>query len=159
VSKRVSKGKDFSFESLAVPPGAVFVATGHPLLVFPSVMAAQSALAAIDVVDWVNPAAYGPNGEPYCIRSEANRVLIERTGEPNRPDELKAQLLWYLAECEDPADATQPLAEVVAIAWSIERDFWLRNRASSNRFGAGIPIWGWFALVAGLGAIWYFGIR
>ena len=147
---------EFSYDSEAVPPGAVFVATGQPLLVFPSVVAAQSSLAAIDVVEWVNPAAYGPNGEPYCIRCEADRVLIERTGEPNCPDELKVQLLWYLEECEDPADATQPLAEVVAIAWSIERNFWLQNKASGDRSGTRIPAWGWVALVAGLGAIWYF---
>jgi hypothetical protein len=152
----VSKSDEFSFESLAVPPGAVFVATGQPLLVFPSVEAAQSSLAAIDVVEWVNPAAYGPNGEPYCIRCEANRVVIERTGEPSCPDALKEQLLWYLEECEDPADATQPLHEVVAIAWSIERDFWLRNEPAGQRSGSRIPTWGWVAAVAGLGALGYF---
>ena len=155
----MSKSHDFSYESLAVPPGALFVATGQPVLVFPSVVAAERSLAAIDVVEWVNPTAYGPNGEPYCIRCEANRVLIERTGEPNRPDELKAQLLWYLEECEDPADATQPLEEVVAIAWSIERDFWLRNEPPGDRPGTRIPIWGGVALALMLGALWYFEFR
>ena len=86
-------------------------------------------------------------------------MLIERTGEPNRPDALKEQLLWYLAECEDPADATQPLEEVVAIAWSIERNFWLRNGPVGERSGTRIPIWGWVALVVGLGTLWYFGFR
>ena len=87
-------------------------------------------------------------------------MLIERTGESNRPDELKALLLRYLEACEDPADATQPLAELVAIAWSIERDFWLRQRVrAGDRFGTRIPIWGFVAFVLVLGAIWYFGFR
>ena len=147
---------DPGYESKTVPAGAVFVATGQSLLVFPSVVAAQSALAASDVAEWVNSAAYGPNGEPFCIRCEANRVLIERTGEPNCPDALKAQLLWHLEACEDPADATQPLADVVAIAWSIERDFRLRNDPARNHSGARIPIMGLVAVVLVLGALWYF---
>lgn len=159
MSKAVSKGKDFSFESPAVPPSAVFVAPGQALLVFPSAVAAQSSLAAIDVADWVSPAAYGPNGEPYCIRCEADRVLIERTGEPNRPDELKVQILWYLEECEDPADATQPLAEVVAMAWSIERRFWLRTNRLGKHPGPRIFIKAFVALVLVLGALRYFGFR
>ena len=147
---------DPGYESQAVPAGALFVATGQPLLVFPSVAAAQNALAASDVGEWVDPAAYGPKGEHYCVRCEADRVLIERTGEPDCPDALKAQLLWYLEECEDPADATQPLAEVVAIAWAIERDFHLRCDPSSNRIGSQMPLWGYGAVALTLGALWYF---
>ena len=147
------------YDSHDVPAGAVFVATGQPLLVFPSVAAAQNALTASAVAEWVEPAAYGPNGEPYCIRCEADRVLIEPTGQANCPDALKAQLLWYLEECEDPADATQPLAEVVAIAWSIERDYWLRNNPAGNHSGRRMPAWGWAALAAGLGAMGYFALR
>ena len=154
----MSKGEP-GYNSPTVPPGAMFVATGQPLLVFPSVAAAQSALAASDVAEWVNPAAYGPNGELHCIRCEANRVLIERSGEPDRPDELKGHLLWYLEECEDPADANQPLAEVVAIAWAIERDFHLRCDPSGNRIGSQIPIWGYGAGALALLALWYFGLR
>ena len=155
----MSKGDDFSYESLTVPPGAVFVAARAPLLVFPSVAAAKGSLEAIDVVEGMYPVAYGPNGEPYCISCDGNRVLIERTGESNRPDELKALLLWYLEACEDPADAAQPLDEVVAIAWSIERNFWLRNEPSGDRFGTRIPIWGCVAIVLVLGALWYFEFR
>jgi len=51
------------------------------------------------------------------------------------------------------------LEEIVAIAWSIERSFWLRNDPSSDRFGTRIPIWGWVALVVGLAALWYFEFR
>ena len=155
----MNKSDEFSFESLAVPAGALFVAADAPLLVFPSVVAAKNTLEAIDVMEGMYPVAYGPNGEPYRISCEGNRVLIERTGESNRPDEFKALLLWHLEACEDPADATQPLDEVVAIVWSIERDFWLRNDPSGDRSGTRIPIWGWVALVVGLGALWYFGFR
>jgi hypothetical protein len=155
----VSQGDEYSFESVAVPPGAVFVAADARLLVFPSVVAAERALEAIDVVEGVYPAAYGPNGELYRIGCEGNRVLIERTGGSNRPDELKALLLWHLEACEDPADAAQPLAEVVAIAWSIERNFWLRNDPFGDRSGARIPIRAYIAFVLVLGALWYFGFR
>lgn len=155
----MKKDDEFGFKSPTVPPGALFVAADEPLLVFPSVAAAESSLEAIDVAAAVDPAAYGPNGEPHRLVCEGNRVRIERTGEPNRPDELKALLLRYLEACEDPADATQPLDELVAIAWSIERNFWLRNRPDGDRFGTRIPIWGCLAFVLVLGAVWYFGFR
>ena len=155
----MSKSDDFSYQSPTVPPGAVFVAAGEPLLVFPSAEAAKSSLKAIDVVQGAYPAAYGPKGEPYCISCDAKRVLIERTGEPVRSDELKAVLLRHLEACEDPADATQPLEEIIAIDWSIERNYRLRNKASGERSGTRIPIWGLVALVVLFGAIWYFGFR
>ncbi|MEO8547165.1 MAG: hypothetical protein ABI422_02235 [Sphingomicrobium sp.] len=155
----MSKSDDVSYESSIVPPGAVFVAADAPLLVFPSVMAAKNSLEAIDVVEGVYPAAYGPNGEPYCISCEGNRVLIEHTGGSNRPDDLKALLLQYLEACEDPADAMQPLDELVAIAWSIERNFWLRNNPFGGRSGARIPIRAYIAIALVLGALWYFGFR
>ena len=144
------------YESRTVPPGAVFIATGQPLVVFPSLAAAQNALAASDVAEWTKSAAYGPNGEVHRVRCQDNRVLIEPTGEPDRPDELKGHLLWHLEECEDPADANQPLAEVVAIAWAIERDYHLRCDPSGNRIGSHIPVWGYAAGALTLGALWYF---
>ena len=155
----MNNSDEFSCQSPTVPPGAVFVAAGEALLVFPSVAAAIGSLEAIDVVEGLYPVAYGPRGEPYCLSCEANAVTIERVGESSRPDALKVLLLRHLEACEDPADATQPLADIVAIAWSIERDFRLRNEPSGDRFGARIPIWGGVALVLGLGAIWYFGYR
>jgi predicted RNase H-like nuclease len=155
----VSKSDDFSYESLTVPPGVLFVAAGEPLLVFPSAAAAENSLAAEEVAEWVDSAAYGPNGEPYGIRCDANRVVIERTGEANRPDELKALLLRHLEACEDPADATQPLAEIVAIAWSIERDFRLRCGPLDNRLGRHISMWSVAGIVLALGALWFFAFR
>ena len=155
----MSKGEDFSYDSPTVPPGALFVAADEPLLVFPSAAAAERDLEAIDVDDGVYPAAYGPNGEPYCISCEGNRVLIERTGESNRPDELKALLLRYLEACEDPGDATQPLEELVAIAWTIERNFWLRTNRFGESFGTGIPAWGCVVFILAFGVLWYFAFR
>src|SRR4051812_27052304 len=78
---------DFEYISATVPPGALFVAADEPLLVFPSVAAAERFLEATDVENGVYPAAYGPNGEPYRVASLGSRVIIERTGEPNRPAE------------------------------------------------------------------------
>lgn len=86
-------------------------------------------------------------------------MLIERSGGSNRPDELKALLLRYLEACEDPGDATQPLDELVAIAWSIEDDYRLRCGPSGNRIGSQIPIWGYGAGALALLALWYFGLR
>ena len=155
----MNNSDDFSCQSPTVPPGAVFVAAGEALLVFPSVAAATCSLEAIDVVEGLYPAAYGPHGEPYCLSCDANAVIIERVGECSRPDALKALLLRHLEACEDPADATQPLAEIVAIAWSIERDFRLRNDPVGERFSTGLLVWGCVAVVLALGALWYFGFR
>lgn len=87
---------DFDYSSTTVPPGALFVAADEPLQIYPSVAAVERHLEAIDVEDGVYPVAYGPNGEPFRIGSEDNRVIIEPTGEPNRPDELRLLLLRYL---------------------------------------------------------------
>ena len=58
---------DFAYDAATVPPSALFVAADEPLLVFPSVAAAERYLEAIDVENGVYPAAYGPNGELYRI--------------------------------------------------------------------------------------------
>lgn len=55
---------DFDYTSPTVPSGALFVAADEPLLIYPSVAAAESHLEAVDVEDGVYPSAYGPNGEP-----------------------------------------------------------------------------------------------
>lgn len=155
----MNNSDDFSCQSPTVPPGAVFVAAGDALLIFPSVAAAIHSLEAIDVEEGLYPAAYGSNGEPYCLRCEANTVIIERVGESSQPDALKALLLRHLEGCEDPADETQPLAEIVAIAWSIERNFRLRTDPVGERFSTGLLVWGCVAVVLVLGALWYFGLR
>ena len=130
-----------------VPDSALFVAADEPLLVFPSVKAAERWLEAIDVENGVYRAAYGPHGEPFSIAREHNRVTIEKTGAPNRPDELKALLLRYLEATGQPVDATAALQELVATAWAIESNFWKEHDPYSDRFGTPIPLWGCIAFV------------
>ena len=155
----MTPGNEFSYESDAVPPGAIFVAMGECALIFPSAAAGQKLLKASDVEDGLCRCAFGPNGEPYRIVCEGNRVLISRTGESSQPDDLRALLLQHLEACEDPADATQPLDEIVAIAWSIERNFCLRNDPYGDRSQPHVLMLGGIVFLLGLGALWYFGLR
>ena len=147
---------DFDYGSATVPPGALFVAADEPLLVYPSVAAAERNLEAIDVENGVYPAAYGPNGEPYRIDSEGNRVIIEPTGEPKRPDELKAVLLRYLEAIGRAPEAIATFDDLVATVWAIERDFWQEHDPFGDRFGTRIPPWGCIAFVIAVAVALYF---
>jgi hypothetical protein len=138
---------DFDYEAPTVPERALFVAADEPLLVFPSVMAAERCLEAIDVENGVYPAAFGPNGEPFTIGTERNRIIIQRTGEPNRPDELKALLLRYLETVGQPADTSMGLHQIAATVWARESDFWREHDPYSDRFAKRIPLWGCIAVV------------
>jgi hypothetical protein len=150
---------EFDYESPTVPVGALFVAADEPLLVFPSATAAERWLEAIDVENGVYPAAYGPNGEPFSIDNERNRVVIEPTGEPNKPDELKALLLRYLEATARPADGSLDLHELVAMVWAIQSEFWQEHDPYSDRFGTRIPIWGCVAFVAAAALALYLMLR
>jgi hypothetical protein len=144
---------------LPVPPDALFVAAGDALLLFPSVEAAETSLPTLDVQEGSYPRAYGISGEIYRIGCDLNRVRIEPTGEPKRPDELKALLLRHLEDCEDPADAIQPLEEIVALAWAIERDFQVRCGPDANRFATPVSMLSFAGIALALATIWYFGFR
>lgn len=98
----------------------LFVVADEPLLIFQSVQAAEIALEAIDVEDHVYGPAFGPGGEPYLIRSQDNRVIIEPTEEATRAEELRALLSAYLERCGSPADTTASLAELVAMTCARE---------------------------------------
>lgn len=130
---------DFDYSSETVPPGALFVAADEPLLVFPSVAAAEWHLEAVDVEDGVYPVGYGPNGEPYRIGSRGNRVVIESTGEPNRPDDLRALVLRYLQSTGQPFEDDAPTSELVQQAWRRESDFWQQNDPYGDRFSKPLP--------------------
>lgn len=132
----------FDYASATVPPGALFVAADEPLLIYPSVAAAQRGLEAIDVRNGVYPAAYGPNGEPYRIDSDGDHVVIEPTGEPERPDELRGLLLRYLEATGRTPDATATFGDLVETAWAIEGDFWREHDPYGDRFGTRMPLWG-----------------
>ena len=146
-------------KSALVPDGAMFVDAGEALLIFPSLAQAAISLDPNDVTEGMHPLAYGPNGEPHFVRCEGGRVVVERTGQPNRPDELKSLLLRHLEACEDPADATQPLEELVAIAWSIERDYRVRCGPDANRFGTRVSVLSITGIALAVGVVWYFGFR
>ena len=155
----MSSDDDFSYESTTVPPGALFVAADEPLLIYPSKTAGERDLEAIDVVNGVYPAAYGPNGEPYEVGCDGDQVIIERTVGSNRPDELKELLLRYFEARGDSAEATASLENLVARAWSLERDFWLEHDPYGDRFATRIPAWGCIAVGLILAALVYFMFR
>lgn len=115
---------DLGDSSATVPPGTLFVAADEPLLVFPSVSVAESHLETIDVENGVYPAAFGPNGEPYRVGIEGNRVVIELTGEPNRPDELRALLVRYLQAVGQSFDEHALTSELAVQVWELDREFW-----------------------------------
>jgi len=123
-TRHVAKGDpDFDYASDSVPPCVVAVAADEPLLVYPSVAAAERHLEAEDVKNGAYPAAYGPNGEPYRVRSDGRYVVIEPTDEPDRPGELRPLLLRYLEATGRTPDADLTYSNLVATVWAIESDF------------------------------------
>lgn len=120
---------------------ALLVAADEPLLVFPSATAAEQYLEAIDVENGVYPAAYGPRGEPYSVRTLRDQVVVEPTGEPERPEELRALLSRYLEGRGLEAEATASVEALVAEVWKIETDFWQEHDLFGDRFGNRIPWW------------------
>jgi hypothetical protein len=117
----VSTTPEQSEGSTAVPDGALFVAADEPVLVFGSVADAEMWLEAVDVEDGVYPAAFGRSGEPFRLTTDGSTVVIERTGEPNRPDELEALLLRYIGAVGRHPDPSLGLDELVATVWALQR--------------------------------------
>jgi hypothetical protein len=150
---------DFEYSSETVPPNALFVAADEPLLVFPSTPAAERYLEATDVENGVYPAAYGPNGEPYRIDSKDGCVIIEPTGEPNRPAELSLLLSKYLEASGRTPVATATFDDLVAMVWTIESDFWREHDPYGDRFSTRIPTRGCVAFVILLAGALYFTFR
>ena len=153
-----TNASDYDYTA-TVPPGALFVAADEPLLIYPSVTAAERHLEAIDAEDGVYPVAYGPKGEPFRISSEGNRVIIEPTGEPNRPDELGLLLVRYLEATGRAPDATATFDDLVAEVWAVESDFWKEHDPFGDRFATRIPPWGCMAFVVVVAIVLYFALR
>lgn len=149
----------FDYTSATVPAGALFVAADEPLLVFPSVLAAESYLEALDVRNGVYRAAYGPSGKPYLIDSDGDDVVIEPTGEPDRPDELSGLLSRYLQAIGRTPDPTETFEDLVATVWAIERDFWQEHDPYGDRFGTRIPLWGCIGFAVLVAAVLYLVFR
>lgn len=150
---------DFDYASATVPFGALFVEADEPLMVYPSVAAAEQHLEAVDVENGIYPAAYGPNGEPYRIGVEGNCVIIEPTGDSNEPGNLSLLLLRYLEAKGRIPDATATFDDLVATVWAIESDFWREHDPNGDRFGTRISLWGCTALVALVAVAFYFMFR
>jgi hypothetical protein len=154
-----AKADEFSYSSTTVPDTALFIAADEPLLVFPSATAAEQYLETIDVEDGVYSAAYGPRGEPYSIRTFDGRVVLEATGEPEKPDELRALLLRYLNSCGRKAEVSASVEALVSEVWKVESDFWQEHDPFGDRFGARIPVWGCLAFVLILAVTIYLVLR
>ncbi len=137
----MSSDNQFSYESPTVPANALFVECADPVRVFPSVTAAERQLENLGLERDECSIAYGPRGEVYRIQTDSAGVRIERSDEPERPDELKFLLLHYFECCEDPWDATDELECLVNEAWSIERNDWLRSKADERTYAHRIPAW------------------
>jgi hypothetical protein len=71
----------------------LIVAADEPALFYSSVDAATTHLEWIDVEDGVYPIAYDPDGNIYRLRTEGQRVVIERDmNSPPDPHGLNALL-------------------------------------------------------------------
>jgi len=151
----VSEDKAFDYSSSSVPSGALFVVADEPLLVYPSVAAAQRHLEAIDVDDGVYPIAYGAHGEVYRIRTEENRVIIELTGESSQLDELRSLLVSYLEATGSAPSATASFDDLIDTVWRIESDFWQEYDPYGERFGTRIPLWGCIGFVVAIAGVLY----
>jgi hypothetical protein len=94
-------------------PIALIIAADEPALFYASVKDAESDLEAIDVRDGVYTAAFGPNGEPYRIGTEGERVVIRATGEVPQPEKLKALLNFYFESTGRKATEDASLSELL----------------------------------------------
>jgi hypothetical protein len=118
----VNSSPDESDSDLSpVPPGVLFVAADEPLLIYSSVAEAECSLEGIDVEAGVYWAAYGPNGESYRVGSNGRSVIIELTGGPNEPEQLRALLSRYLETIGRAPDISASLEDLVASAWATYR--------------------------------------
>lgn len=155
----MSSKDDFSYESPTVPAEALFLECADPIRVFPSVAAAELHLESLGLESSECSIAYGPSGEIHRIRTKDGRLRIERSDEPDRPDELKYLLLHYFECCEDPWDATDELNCLVDEAWLTERDYWLRVKADAQASAHRIPAWALIPLAILIAMLLYFALR
>ena len=149
----------FGYDSPTIPADALFLECADPIRVFPSIAAAERHLENLGLESGECSVAYGPGGEIYRIRTQDGRLRIDRSGEPDRPDELKFLLLHYFECCEDPWDATDELNCLVDEAWSTERDYWLRSKADELAAAHRIPAWALIPLVILIVILLYFALR
>jgi hypothetical protein len=140
-----------------VPSGLIFVEAEDSLLMYASAQAACDCphLAELEAA----PVAYGARGEVYRVGRQDSQLTFEAADEPPRPEALKSLLLRYFDACEDPADADEPLDELVGRAWGIECNYRLRCGSDEEIKSRRMPVWGYLALVAVPAAILYLTLR
>jgi len=155
----VNSEDDLSYESPTVPADALFLECADPIRVFPSKAAAEHYLESLGPEISACSIAYGQSGEIYRIRTDDGRIRINRSEEPDRPDDLKYLLLHYFECCEDPWDATDELNCLVDEAWLTERDYWLRSKADEQTSAHRIPAWALIPLVILIALLLYFAFR
>ena len=63
----------------------LIVAADEPAIFFASVQHAERWVEAIDVEDGVYSAGFGPNGEPYAIRTDGTWVRLRNRGKRRSP--------------------------------------------------------------------------
>ncbi len=120
---------DLDHSLATVQAGAIFIAADEPLLVYPSVAAAEADLEAIDVKNGAYSAAFGPLGEPFIISAYDDCVVIEPVSKPKMPEQFKALLMEYLDATGKPADPTESLASLVNKVWKANNySRWSRDR-------------------------------
>lgn len=91
----------------------LIVAADEPALMFSSIQNAESYLEAIDVLDGVYRAAFGPAGERFNIEAAGDRVVIRRLDETPDPEGL-VRLLRRASGANLPEDADLP----TLLAWA-----------------------------------------
>ena len=132
----------------AVPSTIIFVEAGEALLMYASPDAAAACPHLAKFEDKAALIAYGRRGEPFLARHAGGRLSFGRTEEQARPEALKELLLCYFEACEDPADADEPLDELVERAWTIECDYRRRCGSDEEIERRKMPWWGHVLLVA-----------
>ena len=141
-----------------VPTGIIFVEGDDALLMYPSADAAAECPHLAGADQGAASVAYGAVGNVYRVH-RAGGLAFEKADEPPRPDELKSLLLRYFEACEDPADADEPLDELVERAWTIECAYRLRCGPDEEIERRRMPVWGYVAMIALPVAILYLALR
>ena len=131
-----------------VPSTIIFVEAGEALLMYASPEDGGRCPHLAKFEEKAGLVAYGAGGEPYRVQHGGGRLSFEKTDQPTRPDALKELLLRYFEACEDPADAHEPLNELVARAWTIECDYRRRCGSDDEIQRRKMPWWGHVLLVA-----------
>ena len=131
-----------------VPAGIIFVEGDDALLMYPSADAAAECPHLAGADQGAASVAYGAVGNVYRVHRAGGRLAFEKADEPPRPDELKSLLLRYFEACEDPADADEPLDELVSRAWTIECDYRRRCGSDEEIQRRKMPWWGHVLLIA-----------